>query len=540
MSSRILSKRRQCWCRSMLFTLEECELMYLFNSQFAEHYVATRADDERITPPRVKTIIAYSSQRDSIDIKGVPLPKASGYVEPSLAAHNSVGHSISAIGGGRDELAISAMNHHVRLADPTHDLPPILSEQASSTAHTSAFVILSISCVAAFLVSLTLYAVRYMYRFTRSRVLLRTSAGAVELVPRAEQYTDEEQGGLNDDGRGLFDWKLDSEEMERRRDGEFEFEYDVAGPQPVSDTELGIAVTWPMEEDPLIDLMDDPDMTLVQRDLLKFEDAPELSSDNEDEGDDPSEYQFQFYDAISSPATPNPGFTPIPEIVLPNEANKEDGEYVYPDPPLPATTVVLTPSSDPPIPELTLTPAPEPDSSPVALPIVIHRVPSRRTLQLQLQMREANLTPVSRPAWSIRAGEDTSLFVTPPSPTSASTTHSPVSMARMLPPASSSVSGPDSLQASSSPIDALTAAPIASLTPARRPRSYRSPMPEFDLALAMQLRPGLGIGADPAWMVRFLMAMFGWFTVLLTSKEARESKIREMRRQRVSVVGAGS
>lgn len=49
-----------------------------------------------------------------------------------------------------------------------------------------------------------------------------------------------------------------------------------------------------------------------------------------------------------------------------------------------------------------------------------------------------------------------------------------------------------------------------------RRRAYRSPVPEFDIALAMQLRPGLGIGADSAWMVRFLMAIFGWFTVALT------------------------
>ncbi|KAK0469372.1 uncharacterized protein EV420DRAFT_1633784 [Desarmillaria tabescens] len=46
-----------------------------------------------------------------------------------------------------------------------------------------------------------------------------------------------------------------------------------------------------------------------------------------------------------------------------------------------------------------------------------------------------------------------------------------------------------------------------------RPRVTRSPI---DIALAMQLRPGLGVGADPAWMVRFLMSMFGWFVVMLS------------------------
>ena len=43
-------------------------------------------------------------------------------------------------------------------------------------------------------------------------------------------------------------------------------------------------------------------------------------------------------------------------------------------------------------------------------------------------------------------------------------------------------------------------------------RAYRAPVPELDIAFAMQLRPGLGLGSDPAWLVRFLMAMFGWMT----------------------------
>ncbi|KAG2339108.1 hypothetical protein BDR05DRAFT_1062315 [Suillus weaverae] len=51
-----------------------------------------------------------------------------------------------------------------------------------------------------------------------------------------------------------------------------------------------------------------------------------------------------------------------------------------------------------------------------------------------------------------------------------------------------------------------------------RSRAYRA-VPEFDIALAMQLRPGRGVGADPAWMVRFLMAIFGWFAVVLTGNQ---------------------
>ena len=46
----------------------------------------------------------------------------------------------------------------------------------------------------------------------------------------------------------------------------------------------------------------------------------------------------------------------------------------------------------------------------------------------------------------------------------------------------------------------------------------RTPRSALDIALAMQLRPGLGPGADPAWMVRFLMSMFGWFALLLSGQ----------------------
>ena len=47
-------------------------------------------------------------------------------------------------------------------------------------------------------------------------------------------------------------------------------------------------------------------------------------------------------------------------------------------------------------------------------------------------------------------------------------------------------------------------------------RPYSDPNPEIDIALAMQLRPGLGEGADAAWVVRFLMGVFGWVTVMVS------------------------
>ncbi|KAF8062377.1 hypothetical protein FPV67DRAFT_1398052, partial [Lyophyllum atratum] len=59
-------------------------------------------------------------------------------------------------------------------------------------------------------------------------------------------------------------------------------------------------------------------------------------------------------------------------------------------------------------------------------------------------------------------------------------------------------------------------APTARAVPASNSNRLRAPRSALDLALAMQLRPGLGAGADPAWMVRFLMVMFGWVAVLVS------------------------
>lgn len=79
-----------------------------------------------------------------------------------------------------------------------------------------------------------------------------------------------------------------------------------------------------------------------------------------------------------------------------------------------------------------------------------------------------------------------------------------------------------SIRASASPPLGLTSSQ-AGFDPAPQPiedvrrRAYRS-VPELDIALAMQLRPGLGLGADSAWMVRFLMSIFGWFAVALSGQ----------------------
>ena len=71
-----------------------------------------------------------------------------------------------------------------------------------------------------------------------------------------------------------------------------------------------------------------------------------------------------------------------------------------------------------------------------------------------------------------------------------------------------------SISSISTPTSSTTALETSPPTIKRRPIA-RSPL---DIALAMQLRPGLGVGADPAWMVRFLMAMFGWFAILVSGQ----------------------
>lgn len=44
-----------------------------------------------------------------------------------------------------------------------------------------------------------------------------------------------------------------------------------------------------------------------------------------------------------------------------------------------------------------------------------------------------------------------------------------------------------------------------------------------DLALAMQLRTGIGMTADAAWLVRFVMALFGWVAVLVGGTGERQA-----------------
>ena len=52
--------------------------------------------------------------------------------------------------------------------------------------------------------------------------------------------------------------------------------------------------------------------------------------------------------------------------------------------------------------------------------------------------------------------------------------------------------------------------------------------PAIDLALAMQLRTGFGATADAAWLMRFLMALFGWIAVVVRGGGDRQATGRRL------------
>ena len=72
-----------------------------------------------------------------------------------------------------------------------------------------------------------------------------------------------------------------------------------------------------------------------------------------------------------------------------------------------------------------------------------------------------------------------------------------------------------SLRATEAKIPTVDPTPASRRAPGDRRRAFAA-VPELDAALAMQLRPGLGIGADAAWLVRFVMTLLGWCAVLVS------------------------
>ncbi|KAK0236309.1 hypothetical protein EDD85DRAFT_840144 [Armillaria nabsnona] len=180
---------------------------------------------------------------------------------------------------------------------------------------------------------------------------------------------------------------------------------------------------------------------------------------------------------------------------------------------------------------------PDPDFIPLPISpreqdssFLVHQTPTPPALS---PVRKAG----TRPAWSLRASDAPPLGLSAstsavdlPSPTEKlgameEKVKNEVEKANDFPPVPPLPSASSMTLTSSLPgafpepetketaIAASTSKEIEVRSAPSRPRVTRSPL---DIALAMQLRPGLGIGADPAWMVRFLMSMFGWFVVMLS------------------------
>ena len=211
----------------------------------------------------------------------------------------------------------------------------------------------------------------------------------------------------------------------------------------------------------------------------KTESVDYASSDEEDLND--MDEKFHDAEPFASPLVRN-STTNLPRI-----------EIEYADPDLLPLPILSTPT---------------PYSTPPHTPprSTLRRLPSH------LSMRALS-SPT--PAWSLRASDAPALGL-------SSSPSSQLVQMRAVSPEPVSIPGafvPDEQQHQQTlPVE-------------QRPRSraYRSPMPELDLAFAMQLRPGLGLGSDPAWFVRFLMAMFGWMTVLLGSSGASRSGLVNQR-----------
>lgn len=420
----------------------------------------------------------------------------------------------------------------------------------NSSPRSPALIVLAVSCAIAVACLLGFWI---MIRLCKRS--LKVSRNTWELLPTRsiEPYTDVEADGGNDENRGMSG-------KDANHDGMKLFDIEDADASEISLTSLTTPVPMALpsgdvgmarwDEALLVNLTEgssestDPNVTLVQSDLITLDSSSEGEEEEEEEDyASESEFELDFHDASAESIPP----TPIPpQIILSFEGGRAAEDHS--DPPLSDMDVFETPKASGIALPVILSPLhhsleldehklPSPTDDPPLPSFSTLAVPALRR-QRSLQMREAALSsaaigPISKHAWVLRASEDTSLYVPPPS----STNHPslPFSASRaLLPPApSSSPPSPSpSPRKTSSPLD-LVPTPADTTTPSslplRRPRGYRSTLPEFDLALAMQLRPGLGIGADPAWMVRFLMAVFGWFTVMVTGRKVREERERLMR-----------
>ncbi|KAL4247782.1 hypothetical protein ABKN59_008577 [Abortiporus biennis] len=142
------------------------------------------------------------------------------------------------------------------------------------------------------------------------------------------------------------------------------------------------------------------------------------------------------------------------------------------------------------------------------------RTPHRRPIQLREVETAATLNS-TRPAWSVRAANAPPLGIPSTSLAASLSRTSSSATTTTASPTTSFNTAPSSPVTNIPRTESLQHIPEVE-KPAKRPRrAYRAPIPELDIALALQLRPGLGIGSDAAWLVRFLMAVFGWMAVFI-------------------------
>ena len=324
-------------------------------------------------------------------------------------------------------------------------------------------VILTFSCIAALLamgcIGIGLYA---WHHFTKSTKF----EAAWEMIPRVE-------------ARDAVEIVVDDDFATRFKDKKATRQSQDIPEQP---SNPALALSGPTPEETL------------------FHPHPEqmvISLDSEDESDNEG-FEEKFHDAEEVPfytgnAT-NVQKTEVPVILIEEHG---DPDYL----PLPQTPAFRssTPYSTPP-------PTPP-------------RSPYRRIVEMREAAISRPSSPVSKPAWSLRASDAPALGFS-----GADARTAPVPLPLPLPPRAPTpaqtpvpLSIPGSLPAVAAVTMAVSETEKQMVERPRARRAYRTPVPELDIAFALQLRPGLGLGSDPAWIVRFLMAMFGWMTVLFGS-----------------------
>ncbi|OSD00568.1 hypothetical protein PYCCODRAFT_1370877 [Trametes coccinea BRFM310] len=383
-----------------------------------------------------------------------------------LQNESTAGSSLLDLDGGERPLPDSPSASEAPIAEaPAADEPavPEATEDYLSVTLDALFtsppaIVIAIACISAFLslicIGAGLYALQHFQSFMLKHDL------AWDILPRLERRV-----GLDGpDEIPVGSSPSPQQQPEKRR----LLSGDALLPLPMLDSEKK-----PVEAlDEKTASVDPPSGDDSNDDLdEKFEDAPEDHA-----------HSLLFLESDHPPA-----YQPsVPRIVVDSSDHADPDLLPLPD--VPPRSGRSTPFS---------TPLRTPLSSPPSSPAAGRRVP---------QMREA--TSPSKPLWSLRAADAPTLGL----PTSGS----PTSPAPAPTPAARTVSPAPQLPGALFPDDApeLQMVEVQPARPSTQGRT-RTPRAPLDIAFALQLRPGLGLGADSAWIVRFLMAMFGWMTVLI-------------------------